>query len=369
MIGLSRGMWYTFAGCFALLGALVPGTGLAGRPEFTSTSSTERPVVFASGSDRVFGTLEVPARAAGHRVPGVLLIAGSGATDRNGNQPGAHLTHMDTLRHFADALAGAGVASLRFDKFGTGRTGIAGHPDPAAVGFNLYVAEARAAYRYLASRREIDARRLAILGHSEGGLIALILSNQLVRAPAPRALVLAAPPGLPILETIREQAGPALAVAVQRGGLSQEQADAALVELDRIIAQIKQQGTIPTDIQTPGWKVIFNPVNTRFLVQDESYDPQVLAHRLPRAMPVLLLHGKLDVQVSEGDIRGLWNVLQRTGHTHALLYDLPRVDHVFKEIRGTPSANPLIDYNNPALPFSPAATRQLKAFVTRDLTK
>lgn len=362
-------MRYMMAGCFALLGVLVPDLGLTGYRVSASPSPIERPVVFTSGSDRVYGTFEVPAQAAGHRLPGMLLLAGSGATDRNGNEPALRLTHMDTLRHFANALAAAGVATLRFDKFGTGRTGITGHPNPAAVGFNLYVREARSAYNYLATRPAIDARRLAILGHSEGGLIALILGNQLVRAPTPRALVLAAPPGLPILETIREQEGPALAAAVQRGGLSQEQADAALAELDRIIAQIKQQGTIPTNIQTPGWKFIFSPVNTRFLVQDESYDPQVLASRLPRTISVLVLHGKLDVQVSESDMRGLWTVLHRTGHTRAMLYDLPQVDHVFKQVPGVPSANPLVDYNNPTLPFSPAATRRLKAFVIRYLAQ
>jgi uncharacterized protein len=367
MIARSRLLWRTLAGCVALLSACIPGHALAAREERSAAPPTIRHVVFSSGRDRIFGTIEIPARAARRRVPGVLLIAGSGATDRNGNSPAAFFNHIDTLRHFAAVLASDGVASLRYDKFGTGQTGISGHPDPAAVGFNLYVNEARAAYRYLAARPEIDVHQLAILGHSEGGLIALILGNRLVHAPALRALGLAAPPGLPILETIREQVGRNLQTAVQTGQLSQVQADAALAELDRIIAQIKQHRTIPSSIQTPGLASIFNPVNIKFLVQDESYDPQILATHLRRTMPVLLLHGKVDVQVSESDIHGLQGALQRSGHTHAMLYDLPQVDHVFKEVRGTPHTNPLIDYDNPALSFSHAATRRLRTFVRANL--
>ena len=347
--------------------AVMPGSWVSGPARAASVAVSAREVVFLNGRDRIHGTLEVPAYTTGQRIPGVVLIAGSGPTDRNGNAPASAINHIDILRHFADALAADGVASLRYDKYGTGRTGVATHPNPATVGFNLYVSAARAAFRYLAARPEIDSHRVAILGHSEGGLIALILGNRLTAAPAPRALILAAPPGLPILETIRDQVSHALDLGVQSGGITRANADEALAELDRIIAQLKQQGTVPTVIQTPGYASTFNSINAKFLSQEESYDPQALAARLRRAMPVLILHGTVDVQVTESDIHALQQAFETSGHTRAALYDLPQVDHEFKEVRGTPNPNPLIDYTNPALRFSRAAEARLKAFVRSSL--
>ncbi|MBV9280773.1 MAG: alpha/beta fold hydrolase, partial [Chloroflexi bacterium] len=277
------------------------------------------------------------------------------------------LDHMNTLRSFAGVLARAGVASLRYDKLGTGRTGHATRQDPSEIGFDLYLGEARAAYHFLATRPEIDPHRLIILGHSEGGLVALILASESLRDPAPRVLVLAAPPGLPILETIREQVARALIQQVQNQQITQAQADAALADLDRIIAQLKATGTIPSDIRTPGLATIFNPTNARYLTQEERYDPRTLATQVPRGLPVLVLHGKKDSQVTEADDKGLLSAFRSSGHDSAVLYDLANVDHVFKEVPGPPNPNPLVDYNNPALPFSRAAGRRLAAFLAAHL--
>ncbi|HSZ37389.1 MAG TPA: hypothetical protein VK773_09890, partial [Acidimicrobiales bacterium] len=75
-------------------------------------------VTFTAGGQTVYGTFRHP--TSGSSVPGVLLIAGSGPTDRNGNNanyPGP----IDTLRTLADWLSSDGVASLRYDKLGTGK--------------------------------------------------------------------------------------------------------------------------------------------------------------------------------------------------------------------------------------------------------
>ena len=318
-------------------------------------------VTFTSGADTLFGTLLLPDTGQGRKLPAAVLLAGSGPTDRDGNSkiiPGS----VNTLRDFADALAGRGVASLRYDKLGSGRTGLASHTNPADIGFALFVDEARAAYTFLRMRPEIDPRRVILLGHSEGGLIALVVADQLKEgSDEPEALVLAAPPGFPYLETIRRQFTDQYTQAQHDGKVTKEQADAALIELDRAIANLKQTGKVPTDITTPALKQIFTPTNERFLAEGEKYDPRQIAATLPPTLPVLILHGTKDQQVSTADVQNLRDGFQTAGNAKATLVELPDVDHVFKEIPGTP--NPATDYGNPALRFSVEATTRLAAFV------
>src|SRR4051794_36546048 len=85
-------------------------------------ATTEREVGFdGAGGVKLSATLSLPPGASERdRVPAVVLVAGSGPTDRNGNQP--PLLWIGLLKQTADLLAGAGIASLRYDKRGVGRS-------------------------------------------------------------------------------------------------------------------------------------------------------------------------------------------------------------------------------------------------------
>ena len=97
---------------YALIGVL-----LAARP----APAAEREVQFeGAGGVRLSGTLLLPEAATRH-VPAVVLVAGSGPTDRNGNQPPLLWTGL--LKQTAEMLADAGIASLRYDKRGLDRSG------------------------------------------------------------------------------------------------------------------------------------------------------------------------------------------------------------------------------------------------------
>lgn len=337
----------------------------ASSPAATSASAGgfDQEVTFGAGADTVYSSVMLPA-AGGSGLPAALIISGSGPTDRDGNNilmPG----RIDTNLRFAQALAAQGVRSLRYDKLGTGKTGLLGRTNPGDFGFDTFVDEARAAYTYLKSRPDVDLRRVMLLGHSEGALIALVLADELGATGEPRALVLAAPPGFRYLDLIRRQLSEQVAQAQQTGRLPADQAQALLAETDRGITGLRQTGAIPEGITNPALRPIFSAVNARFLAQADRYDPRALAAGLPPTLPALLLRGAKDQQVSADDMRALMDGFHTAGNTSAAAYELPDVNHVFKEVAGTP--NPAVDYINPALPFSQEAVVRLAAFVRATL--
>jgi hypothetical protein len=136
---------------------------LVSRAASAANSSTvswvDQQVTFTSGSMTIYATFRHPKDVTG-LVPAVLLIAGSGPTDRNGNSsliPGP----VDTLNTLADWLSQDGVASLRYDKLGSGRTGLGPYAaDPASIGISVYEQESRSALQFLAKEKVIDDREL-----------------------------------------------------------------------------------------------------------------------------------------------------------------------------------------------------------------
>lgn len=356
-----RGAWYTVTLILPFLLTL-----FSVSPSSVAADASDQEVQFTSGSDTLYGSFLLPQTIRGGKVPAVLIISGSGPTDRDGNNtvlPGA----IDSNRTFARVLADQGVASFRYDKLGSGKTGLASYAThPLDIGFDVFAQEARAAYAYLRSRPEVAPQRIAILGHSEGGLIALVVANAVKGTPEqPAALVLAAPLGTPYLETIRRQITTQYRQAQGAGQISQADADAALAELDQIIQSLKDAGHLPATVNTMALTQIFNPGTEKFLAQVASYDPMQLAASLPPILPALILHGTKDDQVSSNDVANVLQGFQMAGNTNATLAELANVNHVFKEVLGTP--NPLTDYINPALPFSHEATNYLKAFVADNL--
>jgi acetyl esterase/lipase len=318
--------------------------------------------MFNSGADGVHGTLLVPAHAAGAKIPAAVIIAGSGPTDRDGNST-LEAGKIDTLKDIANVLASHGVASLRYDKLGTGATGLgsfASHPQD--IGFDVYVQEANDAYDFLRRRPDIDPQRVIFVGHSEGALIAMVVTDALPAGSTPAALVLAAPPGNGYLETILTQLRTQYAAAVQAGKASQAQAGGVLADAARIVASLKASGGYPPGmaITAPPLASLFSAQNERFLAEVERDDPASVGARLPKDLLILILHGEKDEQVSDADITRLSEALRKSSHARVEVDSLPDADHVFKDVPGTPDA--ATDYTNPRLAFSAGAAEKLGAF-------
>jgi hypothetical protein len=331
--------------------------GTASASTASGDAGTVRELSFRSGPDTLPATLLSPDHAGGE-VPGALIISGSGPTDRDGND--RQFPHLDTNRNFARALRGDGVASLRYDKLGSGAAGLGAHRDPSSVDFDLFAQEALDAYRTLARQPGIDPHRLIVVGHSEGGLFALWLADHLKGTPeAPRMLVLAAPLGRRYLDVAAHQLTDQYHQAQAAGQLPAKDAAARIADLHRLIATLRATGKPPAHLADPALARVLNPLNTAFLVQADRLDPAELARRLGPSLPVLVLRGTNDVQVDAGDIDHLMQGL--AADRAAQRADIPDADHMFKVVTGTP--NPPVDYANAGRPFAPQVAARLAAFL------
>jgi len=108
--------------------------------------------------------------------PAALLISESGPTDRNGDN--AVVGPIGNMRQLAEQLSGQGVASLRYDKVGTGKTGLGPYQNrPNDVVSAVYTTGADAAVRYLADQPGTDKARISVYGLGEGTIHALTLAT------------------------------------------------------------------------------------------------------------------------------------------------------------------------------------------------
>lgn len=271
---------------------------------------TDQPVTFQAGGLTVYGTYRHPVTRTGQGsarlIPAVVLIPGNAFTDRNGNTPDFPAP-INEIQAIADLLSADGVASLRFDRVGSGQTGFGPYAGSrSTVGFDLsgvpfkpVEQEAAAALRFLASQHGIDRTRLGVIGHSEGAVYALLLA-----AGADPA-----------------DSGPGPLPHVRALGL-------------------------------------LEPFNGSWTGR---YDPAKLIAGLSPGMPVLVTCSNADIQVTCAEV----------GHLRAWLagaeaavdfVPLIGVDHVLKQ----DSSGSRDNYTKP-LPFSPQLRQALRTFVQQNL--
>ena len=264
------------------------------------------------------GDLWLPASATG-RVPVVLFLAGSGPTDRDANSSLGLRT--DAYRLLAEALAARGIASLRYDKRGVGASGR--DFDPATTVLDDFAADALA----ITARLRADPRfaTLALLGHSEGGLLALMIAER----AAPDVIVLLAAPGRPLAVVLREQ-------------LARRLDPRAMVDVDRLLAAARRGASLDP-IPAP-LAPLFAPTVRAFLRSALDLDPLPLL-RAAKAR-VAIVQGAFDAQVTPADAR-----LLAEARPDATLTILPTMNHVLKEEAS--GAMPQASYSDPARPLAP----------------
>lgn len=288
------------------------------------------PASLQTPTGTLHGTLEMPGR------PGPLLVAllhaGSGPTDRDGNNP---VGRNDGLKLLAEGLARHGIATLRFDKRGVGASRSAA-PAEVDLRFETYIDDAVAWIGRL--RRDPRFSGLAVVGHSEGALIGTVAAT---RTPVD-AVVVVSGAGRPAADVVVEQL--AMRLASQPGVLEQAR---------RIVEELKAGRTVP-DVD-PGLAALFRPSVQPYLISWFRYDPAREIARLK--IPVLIVHGTTDLQISVDDARALARA--RPG---ARLRIIDGMNHVLRLAPSEVPAN-LETYNNPALPLAPGLIETLATFL------
>jgi pimeloyl-ACP methyl ester carboxylesterase len=274
--------------------------------------------------------------AEGPGAPIMLILPGSGPTDRDGNSPLG--VAAAPYRLLAEGLAQRGVTTIRIDKRGMfGSRGAA--PDPNAVTVGDYVEDVRS---WIASARQwTGASCIWLLGHSEGALIALAAGQE----PAGICgLVLVAGAGRPMGEVMRGQlrANPANAPLL----------DQALAAIDRLEAG----GRVDAAALNPALAPLFAPQVQRFLISLFAQDPAGLVGRVRR--PVLIVQGERDIQVPVDDAQRL-----AAANPRATLVLVPNANHVLKSVATDDRTANVATYGDPTLPLAPGIVDGIAEFV------
>jgi alpha-beta hydrolase superfamily lysophospholipase len=244
------------------------------------------------------GTLQLPDSPAPW--PAALLIAGSGPTDRDGNNPLLG-THIDNLKRLAAALAARGVASLRYDKRGVGASVYPGLSEDA-LRFEHLVDDAVALAGCLAHDDRIN--RIALVGHSEGALIAALAAHE-EQAQA-HAVVSIAGAGSRASALMRRQ---------MEDHLPQDIAGPAFAALAALESQQRVED-VPDELF-----LLFRPTVQPYLISWFRHDPPAVVADLQ--VPVMLVHGSADVQVGVEHARWL-----QAGKPDARLEIVAGMDHL-----------------------------------------
>jgi len=277
---------------------------------------------------RLYGSLLLP--KSDRPLPVALLIAGSGPTDRNGNNP---MGHNDSLKRLAQSLAKQGIASLRYDKRGVGKS-LALAPDERDLSVEAYVADAAAWIEELQGDPRFSS--VILIGHSEGALIASLAS---ARQPV-AALITLAGSGRPIDDVLREQ-------------LQGRLPPALLASSHYLIDELRAGRThqpVPEALE-----VLFRPSVQPYLISLFRQDP---AQAFAQAdAPALIIQGTHDMQVGIEDARAL----QRS-RPDAELALISGMNHVLRIVPAQPQQQ-LASYNEPDRPIAQALTERIMKFL------
>jgi pimeloyl-ACP methyl ester carboxylesterase len=265
-------------------------------------------------------------------VPVVLMIAGSGPTDRDGNSPLG--VHSDTYRMVASELAARGVASVRYDKRSTGASGRDSAPE--ALVLADFVDDALAWIQLI--RKQPEFGKLTLLGHSEGGLIAALAAE---RAPVD-ALVLLASPGRPLGTLVRSQ-------------LARQAPPPLLGDYDRITRALRAKQ--PIDPVPEPLAGLFNPGARNFFASAMDLEPAAELKKV-RTGRLTIVQGSTDLQISTEDAKSL-AAARPDGH----LTLIPDMNHVLKS--ETSLAGPQLSYADPSRPLAPGLVDAVDAGIVR----
>lgn len=263
--------------------------------------------------------------------PVALLVPGSGPTDRDGNS--AYGLKTDSLKRLARTLSAMGVASVRYDKRGVGQS-LQVAPNEVSLRAEAFVDDISGWVRLLKQDQRFS--RVIVIGHSEGGLFASLAA---IETPMD-ALILIAASGRPVAQTLALQ-------------LDKQPLPEPLAAESRTILRALEQGQLVETVDQALWP-LFRPSVQPYLRSLFAYDP---VYALAKShMPVLIIQGDQDVQVSVDDAKRLASARENTE-----LAIIPGMNHVLRIIKN--SSAQLASYNQPERPLAYELGQRIESFL------
>lgn len=283
--------------------------------------------VFKTQGGKLYGSFTLP--DVNSAVPVVLIIPGSGPTDRNGNQD---VVTGNTYKMIADSLKNAGIASLRYDKRGVGESHEA-MKDEHSLRFEDMVNDAAGIVAELKADKRFSS--IFVLGHSEGSLVGMMAA---AKEPVAGFISVAGLGNAADKIMVRQ-------IAAQSEELSLKAA---------FILDSLQKGKTITD---PGGELsaLFRPSVQPYIKSWIKYDPQTEIRKLK--IPVLIVQGTNDLQVPESEALTL-----REAYPDARMKIIKDMNHVLKQAPNDRTKN-IATYSMPTLPLAPGLMATVTQFI------
>ncbi|QXI30173.1 alpha/beta hydrolase [Pseudomonas vanderleydeniana] len=289
----------------------------------------QRPIELDTGNGKLFGSLLLP--QSDKPVPVVLIVAGSGPTDRDGNNPDGG--RNDSLKRLAWMLAKHDIASVRYDKRGVAAS-LAATPNERNLSVEAYVADTVAWGRKLKADPRLGP--LFLLGHSEGALIATLAAPQLDAA----GVISVSGSGRPVDQVLRQQ-------------LAKRLPPALMLRSNELLDSLKA-GHLDAAIPEP-LEPIFRPSVQPYLISLFRQDPAAAFGQLK--VPALIVQGRNDIQVSVDDARAL-----QAAKPDAQLAVIDGMNHILRIVPENIQQQ-LASYNDPQLPLAAGLEQPIVRFI------
>lgn len=287
----------------------------------------ETQIILKTKSGNIFGTLTTPKKFS--NIPVVLIVAGSGPTDRDGNNS---MLKSDAYKKLAYGLAENNIASVRYDKRGVAESRSAAKNE-ADLRFDDYVEDAKQWIKLLKQDKHFS--KVIVIGHSEGSLIGMIAANIADK------FISIAGAGQSADKTIKKQLSSQPKV-VQ---------DLSYPILDSLVIGKT------VDNVNPMLNSLFRKSAQPYLISWFKYDPLVEIQKL--GIPILIIQGTNDIQVSVEDAKRLSKT-----NPKAQLILIDKMNHVFRTVEGDRNTN-VETYNNASLPLSNDFVKDITTFILK----
>lgn len=295
---------------------------------------SEEPIVLKTSSSDIYGTLKVPPTNQ-KAIPVVILIAGSGPTDRNGNQP---QMQSNSLRMLSDALFYNGIASLAFDKRGIAESKDSGKEE-SELRFEDYIKDVKEWIELLAKDKRFSD--IIIAGHSEGALIGMIASQD--NSNVSKYISIAGV-GEPAGNILKEQ------LEKQLIGQPQTVKDMIFSYIDKL-----ENGETLENVP-PSLNSLFRTSVQPYMISWFKYNPQKEIEKL--TIPVLIIQGTTDIQVSTEQAE-----LLAKAQPDAKRVIIENMNHILKDCEKTDMASQMPVYSNPNLPINNELVKSITEFI------